>query len=57
MIKDVRQTLERKGYTADEINMLLKSFTELLDALMKEATLFSLRHPPSHPRTQRKQSN
>jgi len=30
MIKDVRQTLEMKGYTADEIDVLLKSFTELL---------------------------
>ena len=37
MIEDVRRTLERKGYTADEINMLLKSFTELLDKLTKEA--------------------
>jgi len=38
MIKDVRQTLERKGYTSDEIDVLRKSFTELLDTLRKEAT-------------------
>jgi hypothetical protein len=37
MIKEVRLALERKGYTADEINLLLKSFTELLDKLTKEA--------------------
>jgi hypothetical protein len=31
MIKKLRQALNRKGYTADEIERLLKSFTELLD--------------------------
>ena len=36
-ITEVRQTLETKGYTADEINLLLKSFTDLLDKLTKEA--------------------
>jgi len=47
MIKDVRQTLEMKGYTADEIDVLLKSFTELLDTLRKEATRrrFASRRP------------
>jgi SOS response regulatory protein OraA/RecX len=37
MIKKIRQALARKGYTADEIELLLKSFTELLDKLRKEA--------------------
>ena len=37
MIKKLRQALNRKGYTADEIERLLKSFTELLDKLRKEA--------------------
>ena len=36
MIKDVRRALKRKGYTADEIELLLTSFTELLDKLRKE---------------------
>ena len=37
MIKDVRRALERKGYTADEIELLLSSFTELLGKLKKDA--------------------
>jgi hypothetical protein len=37
MIKKIHQALDRKGYTADEIELLLKSFTELLDELRKEA--------------------
>jgi hypothetical protein len=37
MIKKIREALDRKGYTADEIELLLKSFTELLDKLRKEA--------------------
>jgi hypothetical protein len=37
MIKDVRRALETKGYTADEIELLLKSFTELHDKLRNEA--------------------
>jgi len=37
MIKDVRQALERKRYTAEEIELLLNSFTELLGKLRKEA--------------------
>jgi hypothetical protein len=37
MIKKIRQALDRRGYTADEIELLLKSFTELLDKLRKEA--------------------
>ena len=36
MIKKIRQALDRKGYTADEIELLLESFTELLDKLRKE---------------------
>jgi hypothetical protein len=38
MTKDTRQSLEGKGYTADEIELLLKSFIELLDNLKKEAS-------------------
>ena len=37
MIKNMRQALERKGYTAHEIELLLSSFTELLDKLRNEA--------------------
>jgi SOS response regulatory protein OraA/RecX len=37
MLKKIRQALVRKGYTADEIELLLKSFTELLDKLRKKA--------------------
>ena len=37
MIKKLRQALNRKGYTADEIELLLQSFTELVDKLRKEA--------------------
>jgi hypothetical protein len=36
MIKKMRRALETKGYTADEIELLLKSLTELLDKLRKE---------------------
>jgi hypothetical protein len=39
MIKKLRQALNRKGYTVDEIELLLKSFTELLDKLRKEARI------------------
>jgi hypothetical protein len=35
MIKEIRQTLEKMGYTADEIEPLLKSFTEIVDKLSK----------------------
>jgi hypothetical protein len=37
MINKVRLALERKGYTVGEIDLLLKSFTQLLDKLTKEA--------------------
>jgi hypothetical protein len=37
MIKDKRQALKKKGYTADEIELLLNSLTELLDKLRMEA--------------------
>jgi hypothetical protein len=37
MIKKMRQALEKQGYTPDEIELLLKSFTELFDKLRKEA--------------------
>jgi hypothetical protein len=37
MIKDVRRALEKRGYTADEIEVLLKSFTELLGKLRTQA--------------------
>jgi len=37
MTKDVRQSLKRKGYTADAIEMLLDSLTELLDKIRIEA--------------------
>jgi hypothetical protein len=37
MIMKMRQALGKKGYTADEIELLLKSFTELFDRLRKEA--------------------
>jgi hypothetical protein len=37
MIKEIRQALEKKGYTVDEIELLVKSFTELLGNLRKEA--------------------
>jgi len=37
MIKEMRQALKRKGYTAEETELLLKSLTELLDKLRQEA--------------------
>jgi hypothetical protein len=37
MIKKIRQALDRKGYTADETELLLKALSELLDNLRKEA--------------------
>jgi peptidase E len=37
MIKKMRQALEKQGYTVDEIELLLKSLTELLDKLRREA--------------------
>jgi hypothetical protein len=37
MIKKMRQALEKQGYTAEEIELLLKSLTKLLDKLRKEA--------------------
>jgi hypothetical protein len=37
MTKKLRQALDGKGYTADEIEMLLNSFTDLRDKLRKEA--------------------
>jgi hypothetical protein len=37
MIKEIRQALEKKGYTVDEIELLVKSFNELLGNLRKEA--------------------
>jgi hypothetical protein len=37
MIKKMRQALDRKGYTADEVDLLLNSFTELLGKLRNEA--------------------
>jgi hypothetical protein len=37
MIKDMRRALEKKGYTVDEIELLLNSFAELLGKLRKEA--------------------
>jgi hypothetical protein len=37
MAKEMHRVLKRKGYTADEIELLLKSFTELLDKLRKKA--------------------
>jgi hypothetical protein len=37
MIKEMRQALKRKGYTAEETKLLLKSLTGLLDKLRKEA--------------------
>jgi len=37
MAKKIRQALDRKGYTPDEIELLLKSLTELLDKLRKES--------------------
>jgi hypothetical protein len=37
MAKKTRQALAKKGYTADEIELLLKSFTELRDKLRTEA--------------------
>jgi len=37
MTKKLRQALDRKGYTADEIELLLSSFTDLRDKLRKEA--------------------
>jgi hypothetical protein len=37
MIKKIRQVLAGEGYTADKIELLLKSFTELLDKLRKKA--------------------
>jgi hypothetical protein len=38
MTKEMHRALQRKGYTADEIELLLESFTELLDKLRREAT-------------------
>jgi len=37
MINEIRQALKKKGYTVDEIEFLLKSYTELLGRLRKEA--------------------
>jgi hypothetical protein len=37
MIKEMRQALKRKGYTAEATKLLLKSLTGLLDKLRKEA--------------------
>jgi hypothetical protein len=37
MITEVRQALRKKGYTADEIELLLNSLTELRDKLRNEA--------------------
>jgi len=35
-MKEIRQALKKKGYTVDEIELLLKSYTELLGKLRKE---------------------
>jgi hypothetical protein len=37
MINEIRQALKKKGYTVDEIELLLNSFAELLGKLRKEA--------------------
>ena len=37
MFKKMRQALKKKGYTVDEIELLVRSLTELLDKLRKEA--------------------
>jgi len=38
MVKEMGQALESKGYTANEIKLLLESLSELLDKLRMEAS-------------------